>query len=314
VQAASMAFSAPLGYITDGEKVFVEGKPLAVGEQPPFAGMNPVDRDYFDVMRIPIVRGRAFRDSDNESSMRVAIVNQTMAARFWPGEDAIGKRFRIEADGPLWQVVGIARDSKYLVVFEQPLSFFYLPLEQRFFYLRVLQVRTAVRPEQLRGRVEAEIHRLDGDIPISDLQTMDESLQGFMGFMMFRMGAQQAGAMGLLGLILAVIGVYGVVSYGASQRTREIGIRMALGAEPRSIAGLVLGQGVRLVIAGIAVGLVGAVAVSRLAGRALFMVSTTDPLTFGVVSVLLAAIALYACYIPARRAMKVDPMVALRHE
>ena len=160
----------------------------------------------------------------------------------------------------------------------------------------------------------SEIQRLDPDIPISDLQTMEQSLQGFMGFMMFRMGAQQAGAMGLLGLILAVIGVYGVVSYGASLRTREIGIRMALGAEPRDVAALVLGQGVRLVIAGIAVGLVGAVAVGRLAGRVLFMIGATDPVTFTVVSLLLAAIALWACYIPARRAMRVDPMVALRHE
>ncbi|HWC98465.1 MAG TPA: ABC transporter permease [Candidatus Sulfopaludibacter sp.] len=314
VQAASFAFSAPLGYINDGEKIYLESKPLPVGEQPPTAGMNPVDRDYFDVMRIPIVRGRAFTDADTEAATRVAIVNQTMASRFWPNEEALGKRFRIEPDGPLWQVVGVARDSKYLVVFENPLPYFYLPLEQHFFFMRVLQVRTAVPPEALRGRVEQEIRRLDPDIPIADLQTMDQSLQGFMGFMMFRMGAQQAGAMGLLGLILAVIGVYGVVSYGASQRIREIGIRMALGAEPRDVAKLVLGQGVRLVFAGIATGLLGAVAVSRLAGRILFLISTTDPMTFGLVSLLLAGIALYACYIPARRAMRVDPMVALRHE
>jgi len=314
VQAASWAFSTPMGYITDGEKVYVEGRPMAVGEQPPTAGMNPVDRDYFDVMRIPIVHGRSFNDADTGKSMRVAIVNQTMAARFWPSENPIGKRFRIEPEGPLWQIVGVARDSKYLVVFERPLAYFYLPQEQRFSYMRVLQVRTAVPPKQLRSRVEAEIHRLDADIPVSDLQTMEESLQGFMGFMMFRMGAQQAGAMGLLGLVLAVIGVYGVVSYGASQRTREIGIRMALGAEPRSIAGLVLGQGVRLVAAGVAVGVLLALAVARLASRAIFLVSSAEPITFAAVSLLLAAIALYACYLPARRAMKVDPMVALRHE
>jgi predicted permease len=314
VQTVSMAFSVPLSYFNQGEKVFVEGKTLAAGEQPPTAGMNPVDRDYFDTLRIPIVRGRAFTDADSGNSLRVAIVNQTMAARFWPNQEPLGKRFRIEPEGPLWQVVGVARDSKYMVVFESPLPYFYLPLEQRFFYMRVLQLRTTAPPESLRTRVEQEIRRLDPDIPISDLQTMDQSLQGFMGFMMFRMGAQQAGALGLLGLVLAVIGVYGVVSYGASQRTREIGIRMALGAEPRDVAALVLGQGVRLVIAGIAVGLAGALAVGRLAGRVLFMISTTDPLTFGGVSLLLAAIALWACYLPARRAMRVDPMVALRHE
>jgi macrolide transport system ATP-binding/permease protein len=314
VQTATMAFSVPLGYINQAEKIYVEGRPLPPGEQPPIAGMNPIDRDYFDTMRIPIVRGRAFTDADVEDAPRVAIVNQTMAARYWPNQDPLGRRFRIEPDGPLWQVVGVARDGKYLMVFESPLPYFYLPLEQHFFYMRVLQLRTTVPPETLRTRVEQEIHRLNPDIPVSDLQTMDESLQGFMGFMMFRMGAQQAGAMGMLGLMLAVIGVYGVVSYGASQRTCEIGIRMALGAEPRDVARLVLGQGVRLVIAGVAVGLLGAIGVSRLAGRVLFLVSATDPLTFGIVSFLLAAIALYACYIPARRAMRVDPMIALRHE
>ncbi|SPE31030.1 putative Permease [Candidatus Sulfopaludibacter sp. SbA3] len=314
VQTASYAFNVPMSYLNQAEKVFVEGKPLAEGEQPPTAGMNPVDRDYFETLRIPIVHGRAFTDADTEATTKVAIVNQTMAARFWPNEEPIGKRFRIEADGPWWQVVGVAHDSKYVVVFESPLSYFYLPLEQRFFYMRVLQLRTKVPPDSLRTRLEQEIQRLNPDIPISDLQTMEQSLQGFMGFAMFRMGAQQAGAMGLLGLILAVIGVYGVVSCGAAQRTREIGIRMALGAEPRDVAALVLGQGVRLVIAGIAVGLLGAMAVSRLAARVLFLISTTDPLTFGVVSLVLAAIALWACYLPARRAMRVDPMVALRHE
>jgi predicted permease len=313
VQSASFAFTVPMGYITQGEKVFVEGKTFAPGEQPPGVGMNPVDPEYFETMRIPIEHGRAFTDADKEGTPLVAIVNQTMAARFWPNQEPVGKRFRIEANGPLWQVVGVARDSKYLVVYESPLPFFYLPLSQRFFYLRVLQIRTTVPPELLRTRVEQEIQRLSPDIPVSDLQTMEQSLEGFMGFMMFRMGAQQAGAMGLLGLLLATIGVYGVVSYGAAQRTREIGIRMALGAEPRAVATLVMGQGVWLVIAGIALGVGGAMAVSRLAGNVL-LVDAADPLTYTLVSLLLAAIALWACYIPARRAMHVDPMIALRHE
>jgi putative ABC transport system permease protein len=237
-----------------------------------------------------------------------------MAARFWPHQETIGKRFAFQAGGPLWQVVGVARDSKYLVIFESPLPYFYIPLAQNFYSMQVLQVHTAVPPEALRTRVQQEIQALDADLPLADFQTMTESLNGFMGFRMFQMGAQQAGAMGLLGLILAAIGVYGVVSYGAAQRTHEIGIRMALGAEPVQVLTMILRQGVWLVVAGVLSGLVAASLFTRLTARVLPLVDRTDPLTFGAVTLLLAGITLWACYIPARRAMRVDPVVALRHE
>ncbi len=314
VQSTSLAFSVPMGYINDGQAVFPEGQPVVPGEQPPLVGCNYIGPDYFDTMQIPLVSGRAFTESDHETAMLAAIVNQTMAARFWPNRDPVGKRFRTRHDGPLWEVVGVAHDSKYLAVFERPLPFFYLPLAQTYISMRTLQVRISVPPAAMAARVQREIQAVDPDVPIADLRTMNQSLAGGFGFMLFRMGAIQAGSMGILGLLLAVIGVYGVVSYGASQRTREIGIRMALGADPADVRRLVLGQGVRLVIAGIALGLVASAAFARLAAGYVLLVSASDPLTFTMVTLLLAAIAMWACYLPARRAMRVDPMVALRHE
>ncbi len=315
VQSVSLAFSAPMGYYTDGQTVFIEGRPTNPDEQPPGVACNHVDAGYFDTLQMPILRGRAFRDSDNETAPLVAIVNQTMANRFWPNQDPIGKRFRIrKPDSPVLEVVGVAKDSKYIAVFESPLPFFYMPQAQSFTSLRVLQIRSAVPPELLSVRVQQEIQALDPDIPVADLQSMRRALAGVGGYAVFRLGTIQAGAMGVLGLILAVIGVYGVVSYGAAQRTREIGIRMALGAEPRDVLSLVLRQGVFLVIGGVLAGLVGAIALTRVLSRFLLLASATDPLTFAAVTLLLALIALAACYVPARRAMRVDPMVALRHE
>ena len=314
VQSVSLAFSVPLGYIFDGKDVYVEGRPVAPGDRAPHVMANSIDGDYFGTMRIPLLRGRAFTERDDEKAPLAAIVNQTMAARFWPHQETIGKRFAFQAGGPLWQVVGVARDSKYLVIFESPLPYFYVPLAQNFYSMQVLQVHTALPPEALRTRVQQEIQALDADLPLADFQTMTESLNGFMGFRMFQMGAQQAGAMGLLGLILAAIGVYGVVSYGAAQRTHEIGIRMALGAEPVQVLTMILRQGVWLVVAGVLSGLVAASLFTRLTARILPLVDRTDPLTFGAVTLLLAGITLWACYIPARRAMRVDPVVALRHE
>ncbi len=315
VESASLAFSVPLGYISDGTSVYPEGKPVLPGEQPMGIGRNPVDEAYFETLQIPIVRGRSFTENDTESSPHVMVINQTMAARLWPNQDPIGRRVRMSTpDSPLWEVVGVARDGKYLAVFESPLPYLYVPLAQQDSYMRVLQVRSAAPPDSLKLRLEHEIQALDPDMPFADLETMRQGMNGPAGFLLFRIGAVQGAGMGILGLVLAVIGVYGVVSYGASQRTREIGIRMALGAHPRDILRMILHQGVVLVSLGVAAGLGTAALLSRVTGRVLMLVSATDPLTFGGVTLLLAGIALWACWIPARRAMKVDPMVALRHE
>jgi macrolide transport system ATP-binding/permease protein len=314
-QSVSLAFSSPLGYISHSEFVYVDGRTLRSDEQPPMVGANSVSSSYFDTLQLPLARGRGFTEQDTESTRLVAVVNETMAARFWPGQDAIGRRFRTAtSDGPVWEVVGIARNSKYVAVAEGALPYFYRPLTQQYSSMRVLQVRTAEPPERMAAVVRRQIEDLDADLPVSDLRPMKQSMNGPAGFLVFRLGAMQASAMGLLGTLLAILGVYGVVSYGAAQRTHEIGIRLALGAQPGDIRRLVLRQGLAVVCAGIAAGLVGAFALARLTGKILLLVSSTDPLTFAGVTLLLAAIALWACYLPARRAMRVDPLVALRHE
>lgn len=314
VESASLAYSVPMGYWDAGSGLYFEDRPLPPGERAPGSLFNAVSPGYFETMRVSLRRGRAFLESDTETAPRVAIVNQTFASRFWPGQDPIGKRFSMRRGEAPWEVVGVAGDGKYWVVFEPQLAYFFVPLQQLHTARRVLQVRSPLRPETLGPRIEREIRALDADMPVSDLQSMRQSLGGGMGFLMFRVGASIAAAMGLLGLALAAVGVYGVVSFGASQRTKEIGIRVALGATRGSVLRLILRQAVTVIVAGVAAGLVLTFAVVRLVGRILAFVNAVDAVTFAGVTLLLAAIALVACYVPARRAMRVDAMVALRRE
>ena len=315
VESVGMAFSVPMGYIFDGCVAAPEGQVAATDEPQSNMGCNPVTPEYFDLMRIPILKGRGFTPKDDESSTHVVVINETLARRLWPGQDAIGRRLVVPRfEGRLWEVVGVARDSKYLAVFEQPLPQLYFAMRQTPSFMRVLYVRSSAPPELLGPLVEREIQALDPEVPVADVKTLTQVVEGGMGFLLFRVGTLQAAAMGVLGLLLAVVGVYGVVSYGASQRTREMGIRLALGADPAVVRGLVLRQGATLVIGGIVCGLFVAAGVTRALSRFFFLVGSTDLATFFWVSALLSAIALVACYLPARRAMRVDPMVALRHE
>jgi predicted permease len=315
VQSASLAFSEPMGYYNFGRVVFIEGQAADPTTQPPLIGCNLVDPPYFQTLETRILHGRAFLESDDERAPLVAIVNQTMAARFWPGQNPLGKRFRAgAADSPLLQVVGVAEDGKYVSVSESRLPYFYLPLAQNYNSMRILQVRSLASLEELSGRVQREIRVLDPDMPVTDLRTMRRALNGLGGFMLLRLGARQAAALGLLGLTLAVIGVYGVVSYRAAQRTREIGIRMAMGARPADVLALVLRQGVGVVGGGVLLGLILTLALTQVLRRVLVWGSAIDPMTFAGVTALLTLIALGACYLPARRAVRIDPMVALRHE
>ena len=315
VQSASLAASVPLSYIRGKRSIYMEGRPVPPGVQPPSVLYNSVDPAYFETLSIPLLLGRPFRDADTDSSPQVAIINETMAKRFWPKENPIGKRFRISANGgPSIEVVGLARDGKYRTLAEDPEPYLYLPLAQDFTSERVLQVRSLLSPDSVVPEVRREILALDSKAPIEDIQTMKESLEGTLGYFLFRFGASLAAAMGLIGLLLAIVGVYGVVAYAATQRTRELGIRMALGASPRQILGLLLQQGARVVSAGLLLGLVGAWALTRAMSHMLVGVSPSDPLTYFAVSALLTCVTLLACWIPARRAMRVDPMVALRYE
>jgi predicted permease len=317
VEAVSVCLAPPMSLLIAGGSIHIEGRPADADAQPPAAFMNHVGHDYFDVMGIPIVRGRPFTADDegeHSTTRRHAIVNEAFAAKYWPGEDPIGKRFHpFNLTEPLVEVVGVARDSKYVVVFESPRPYVYLPVV-RDMSIRTVIVRATGHPSALGPRLEQEIRSRAPDMPIADLRTMRQGLAGFFGFLIFRIGAIQAAGMGLLGLLLALVGVYGVVSFGASLRTREIGIRVALGAHPRDVARLILGQGLTLVTVGIVLGLAISIGMGRVLSRFLPLVNASDWVTFAGIAAGLALLALLACYLPARRATKVPVMTALRHE
>jgi predicted permease len=315
VESVAEAFTVPLGWVSAADRVFIPEHPLEAGKQPPDVGYNMVTASYFETLRIPLQRGRIFTDTDGEKARGVAVINQTMAKKFWPDQDPIGKRLRIkDASGPLLEVVAVVQDGKYQGVTEDPQPFFYLPAEQRYEPFRTIHVRTSVPPESLALQVEAQIRELAPNLPITEVQTMTQSLQGVNGFLLFRFGAQLTSTLGLLGLVLALVGIYSVVSYAAAQRTQEIGIRIALGASRRDILKMVLRQGVGVVGIGLALGLAAAFAGTRVLADLIVGVKPADPLTFAGVAILLAGIALLACWIPARRATRVDPLVALRYE
>ena len=213
-----------------------------------------------------------------------------------------------------WEVVGVARDGKYFALFEPPLPYFYVPSAQMYYSRRVLQVRSPLAAEALIKGVEREIRALDRSMPVSEARMMEEALEGATGFYAFRLGAYISGVMGLVGLALAAVGVYGVVSYAARQRTHEIGIRMAVGANALDVFRLVVGRGAMLVGCGVLAGIAGAWVLAHQMNRWLSATIEVDPAVFAVTSGLLAAVAVWACYVPARRATRLDPIRALRHE
>jgi predicted permease len=315
VQSASFAYSVPLGYYNSAAYLEIEGQPPSTKARRPVAGYNAVTPEYLDTLRPRLLKGRFITAHDDERGRKVAVINQVMAQRYWPGQEAIGRRFRSSDLKNEWfEIVGIVQNSKTQGIFSDPEAYFYLPMAQQYRSLRALQLRTAGDPAALAPLVTREIRALDPDLPVFDVVTMERMIQGPNGFFLLRMGALFGAALGLLGLALALVGVYGVVSYAASQRTQEIGVRMALGAGRGEILRLVLGRGLVLVGGGLVVGLAGALGVSRLLSTFLFNVSSVDPITFAGVPLLLGGMALLASYIPAFRATRIDPAVALRAE
>ena len=316
VVSVAQAFTVPMGVISADDPIIVEDHPLDPDKQAPHVAFNPVTPSYFETLRIPLQSGRKFTAADNEKAPLVAVINEAMAAKFWPSENALGKRFSTKGPkGPFTEVIGVVQTEKYKNVVEDPPEpFFYVPSDQNYVAYRTIHVRTSVPPESLQRQIEAQVRELAPGIATSQVQTMTQALQGVNGFFFFRFGAQLTGTMGLLGLVLAVVGVYSVVSYAAAQRTHEIGIRMALGAEPRDILKMVLRQSVAVVAAGLAIGLAAAFAGTRAIANLIVGIKPTDPVTFVTVVVLLSAIALVACWIPARRATRVSPLTALRYE
>jgi predicted permease len=315
VQSASQAFTVPMGYPSKTASIFIQGQPVSTEERPAVIPFDAISPSYFETMQVRLLQGRMFTDSDDEDAPMVAIVNQSMAKRFWPNDDAIGKHFSLTGNnGPFVQVIGVAGDGQYWFLSTSPQPYFYVPLAQNFVSYRSLQIRASIPPESLIRDVQQQIHKLAPDLPIDDVRTMQKLVQGIGGLFLFRLAASVAAILGVVGLILAIVGVYGVVAYSVSRRTHEIGIRIALGATSFDILKLASRQGVKLISGGLIVGLLAAWALARAMIGLLFGISATDPMTFSAVAIVLASVALVACFIPARRAARVDPMVALRYE
>jgi putative ABC transport system permease protein len=316
VESASLTSAVPMGYFNNADTLSIEGFDQPVGQPAPYAVYGLITSDYFRTLQIPLVRGRMFTDADNMSAPRVAIVNETMVKRYWHGVDPIGRKFRLAADmaHPV-TVVGVAKNARFGSGSGEIGPNFQMPVTQQYTgnSLTTLQVRSAAPSAEVIREVQQAITGLAPDLPVFDVKTMTEALDTLNGLLIYKIGAVLAASMGILGLILAVVGVYGVLSYAASQKTHEIGIRMALGARPLDILRMVFGEGLLIVGGGIVAGLAAAFACARLADS-FITVSATDPVTYITVTLLLAGVALAACWIPAHRSMRVDPMVALRHE
>ena len=317
VKGAVITSYVPLSLNYNSSSVFVEGQPAERGANVPTAMVGAVGPKYFQTLATPLVEGREFAASDTEKSEKVVIVNKTFVRRLLPfvktpGE-AIGRRISFtSAQGPFLQIVGVADDGKYFNIAEDPRSFVWRPIFQSYWNSASLIVRTDSAPESMIAPIRNELRALDPNLPVFEVKTLNDHLR--LAFFPSRVAASVLGAFGLVALMLAAMGIYGVTSFAVAQRTHEIGIRMALGAQLADVLKLVLNQGVKLTLIGVGLGLAGAYLVTRAITSLLYGVSATDPVTFILVSLGLTAVAFIACYIPARRATKVDPLVALRYE
>ena len=310
VQAVSMTNIFPLGPDQFSEMVLIEGRePPREGEQILISTYN-VEPDFFQMMKIPLLKGSNFTGQEKEDSPGVAIINERMAARFWPNEEAIGKRFRFEGmQGPLLEVIGIAKNSKDRWLGESPHSVIYVSNNQEYAPAMNVLVRTAGDPGQTMVAARKEVQMLDPNLPIRLLSTFDEAVD--TSLWRERIGATLFTMFGVLGLVLTATGVYGVIAYSVARRTQEIGIRLALGAKPKNVVRMVVKQGSVLILIGLIIGLAIAFVVSRLLANILYGVAT-DPVPFLAVPAFVIFISLLACYIPARRAAKLKPLIALR--
>ena len=314
VRSASLTGDLPLeGWGSNGT-IIVEGQPAPKNMwSSPLVEWDPVMPEYFSTLRIPLLRGRDFTLQDTPDKPQIAIINETMAHLFWPNQDPVGKRFSQEKDKPKWiTVVGVVGDVREYGLDQPTAPEAYFPQSQDSRPYMALVVRTSTKPLSELSTVTRVIHELDSQVPVfiprelSQVVSESSEQQRFVALLL--------GLFAGLALVLAAVGIFGVISYSVAQRTHEIGVRMALGAGRQDVLEMVLGEGLRLVLYGVVAGLAGAWALTRFLATLLYGVHPRDLLTFGLVPCVLIAVALLACYIPARRATKVDPMVALRYE
>jgi putative ABC transport system permease protein len=317
VQSVSLAQSAPLSYFYSpafSSPVFVEGHEPPQGEDPPFAGNNAIGPNYFRTLGVPLLSGREFTDGDRKGAPAVAIVNESLVRELFLNTNPIGQRLHVLLRGQpsSWEVIGVVKDSKYRSLGEDAMPYIFLPYLQNPQPAMALHVQTSGNPRDLAAAVRREVQALDPNLPAFNVMSLADNID--ISLFPSRFGAVLLGVFGFLALLIASIGIYGVMSYGVSERTHEMGIRMALGARGRDVMRLVISQGMWLALIGVAIGAGLALAVTRVVKSYLYDVSVTDPLTFIGIALLLIGVALLACYVPASRATKVDPLEALRYE
>jgi putative ABC transport system permease protein len=319
VRSAGAAALLPLGQITGDWGIDIEGRTRGPGDRP-HGYLQIVTPGYFETMRMPLTRGRTVEETDRVDGLPVVVINERMAAQYWSGQPAVGQRIRIRSDeqGPWFTVVGVVGDIRHNAIIEEPRHEMYFPHAQLPLALggttaaMNVVVRTAADPLAIMAPVRETIRSLDANLPIANVRSMNHVVDAALAEPRFLM-VLLTGFAGIA-LLLGAVGIYGVVAHMVGRRTREMGIRMALGAGTGTVLRMVVWQGVVLVATGVALGLIAAVGATRVLASLLYGVGTADPATFAAVPLLLIAVALLASYLPARRATRVDPMIALRSE
>ena len=313
VTSATMANVVPLSGSNNGTSIWLENAPIAAGQRLAQVYFNVVATQYFRTMGIPLIRGRDVAATDVATADRVVVINETMARRFWPSDEALGKR--LSADGPSgpWvRVIGVVKDTKYNSLGETTPPFMYLPLAQAYQSSMIVQLRTSTPASSVGEAIGKVVRALDPQLPALRPTTLEQDMQ--LALLPAKVGAALLGTFGTLALLLATVGIYGVASFAVARRTREIGIRAALGAQQGDVLRLVVGESMRRVAIGLGLGLAGALGLARVLASQLYGVGAVDPVTFILTPVILGGVALVASLVPARRAMGVDPLVALRSE
>ncbi len=313
VEAAGVSYSLPLSTVSFAwDPITIEGYVPRSPNEKIMSNIRMVSPDYFRAMRVPLVRGRFFDERDKRGEPETVIINEALAERFWPNEDPLGRRLQMTRRGVWHTIVGVIRDARQFQTEKEPPISIYFPVEQSLARNLYLVVRTTSDPEAMTTGIVRAIQAVDADMPAFDVATMEQRMSGFLARRRFAMVSLTVFA--AIAVLLAAVGIYGVMSYSVAQRTNEIGVRIALGASSRDVQSLILRQGLTLALIGAAFGLGAGVLLTRFLASMLFGIHATDPLTFAGVALLLIAVAVLACWIPARKATQIDPMVALRQE
>jgi putative ABC transport system permease protein len=312
MQGVGIGDDLPIAGTYSSTRLQVASRQAASPEDLLSVGLHVITPRYFDAMGVRLIKGRTFTERDDANAPSAFIINETLARRYWPGDEPLGKRIRYNSNDPWGEVVGVVEDVKYDGLHVEAGPHLYEPYYQNPWSGLAIALRSQTDQATLLSAVREHLRALDPDLPVSRVRTMDAVLA--QSLTTRRLVTNLFGLFGVSALVLVAVGLYGLLAYSVTQRTREIGVRMALGARRGDVLGLVIGQGMKLALAGVALGVAASVAAARMMETLLFGVSATDPVTFMCVSLLLVGVALVACWVPARRAVRVDPVVALRYE